>query len=54
MLCNYTFILFLIIMLTLVGAQNQNESLNIANVTGPQVGVKITSPSKNATVPASL
>ena len=38
---------------TLVGAQNQSESLNNANVTGPQkLGVKITSPSKNATVPA--
>ena len=38
---------------TLVGAQNQSESSNIANVTGPhKLGVKITSPSKNATVPA--
>ena len=38
---------------TLVGAQNQSGSSNIANVTGPhKPGVKITSPSKNATVPA--
>ena len=38
---------------TLVGAQNQSESSNNANVTSPQkLGVKITSPSKNATVPA--
>ena len=38
---------------TLVGAQNQSESSNIVNVTGPnKPGVKITSPSKNATVPA--
>ena len=38
---------------TLVGAQNQSESSNNANVTGPhKLGVKITSPSKNATVPA--
>ena len=38
---------------TLVGAQNQSESSNTANVTGPhKLGVKITSPSKNATVPA--
>jgi hypothetical protein len=37
---------------TLVGAQNQSESSNIANVTSPhKLGVKITSPSKNATVP---
>ena len=35
-----------------LGAQNQSESSNIANVTGPhELGVKITSPSKNATVP---
>ena len=38
---------------TLVGAQNQSESSNNANVTSPQkLGVKITSPSKNATGPA--
>ncbi len=38
---------------TLVGAQNQSESSNVANVTGPHtLGVKITSPSKNATVPS--
>jgi hypothetical protein len=37
---------------TLVGAQNQSESSNNANVTGPhKLGVKITSPLKNATVP---
>ena len=38
---------------TLVGAQSQSQSSNIANVTGPhKLGVKITSPPKNATVPA--
>ena len=38
---------------TLVGAQSQSESSNITNVTGPyKLGVKITSPLKNATVPA--
>jgi hypothetical protein len=38
---------------TLVGAQNQSESSNIANVTGPhKLGVKISSPLKNATVPS--
>ena len=35
-----------------IGAQNQSESSNNANVTGPhKLGVKITSPLKNATVP---
>ena len=35
-----------------VGAQNQSESSNNANTIGPhKLGVKITSPSKNATVP---
>ena len=38
---------------TLVGAQNQSESSTNANVIGPnKLGVKITSPLKNATVPA--
>lgn len=40
---------------TLVGAQNQSQSQSSsnANVTGPlKLGVKIISPSKNATVPA--
>jgi hypothetical protein len=38
---------------TLVGAQNQSESSNNENITGPhKLGVKITSPLKNATVPA--
>ena len=38
---------------TLVGAQSQSPGLSNANVTGPpKLGVKITSPSKNATVPA--
>ena len=38
---------------TLVGAQNQSESSTNANVTAPhKLGVKITSPLKNATVPA--
>ena len=37
----------------LVGAQNQSQISSNANVTGPhKMGVKITSPSKNATVPA--
>jgi hypothetical protein len=38
---------------SLVGAQNQSQSSSNANITGPhELGVKITSPSKNATVPA--
>ena len=38
---------------TLVVAQNQSQSSINANVTAPhKLGVKITSPSKNATVPA--
>ena len=38
---------------TLVAAQNQSESSTNANVTAPhKLGVKITSPLKNATVPA--
>ncbi len=38
---------------TLVGAQNQNQSMSNASVTGPhKMGVKIISPSKNTTVPA--
>jgi hypothetical protein len=38
---------------TLLGAQNQSEISNNADVTGPhKLGVKITSPAKNATVPA--
>ena len=38
---------------TLVAAQNQSESSTIANVIGHnKLGVKITSPLKNATVPA--
>ena len=38
---------------TLVGAQNQSESSTNANVIGHnKLGVKITSPLKNATVPA--
>ena len=38
---------------TLVGAQNQSQSSSNTNITGPhKLGVKITSPSKNATVPA--
>ena len=48
-----SYFLTIIAVPTLVGAQNQSESSNIANVTGPhKLGVKITSPSKNATVPA--
>ncbi len=48
-----SYFLTIIVPPTLVGAQNQSESSNIANVTGPhKLGVKITSPSKNATVPA--
>jgi hypothetical protein len=48
-----SYFLTIIAVPTLVGAQNQSESSNIANVTGPhRLGVKITSPSKNATVPA--
>ena len=38
---------------TLVGAQNQSEISNNANVTSPhKMGVKITSPAKNTTIPA--
>ncbi|MGA7006934.1 MAG: hypothetical protein WBY28_07655, partial [Nitrososphaeraceae archaeon] len=38
---------------SLVGAQNQSQSSSNAIVTGShKLGVKITSPSKNATVPA--
>ena len=38
---------------TLVGAQNQSQMSNNSSVTGlHKLGVKITSPSKNATVPA--
>ena len=48
-----TSFLTIIVIPTFVGAQNQSESSNTANVTGPhKLGVKITSPSKNATVPA--
>ena len=48
-----SYFLTIIAIPTLVGAQNQSDSPNIANITGPQkLGVKITSPSKNATVPA--
>ena len=48
-----SYFLTLIAVPTLVGAQNQSESSSIANVTGPhKLGVKITSPPKNATVPA--
>ena len=48
-----SYFLTMIAVPTLVGAQNQSESSNIANVTAPhKLGVKITSPSKNATVPA--
>ena len=47
-----SYFLTIIAVPTLVGAQNQSESSNIANVIGPhKLGVKITSPSKNATVP---
>ena len=46
-----SYFLTIIAVPTLVGAQNQSESSNIANVIGPhKLGVKITSPSKNATV----
>ena len=48
-----SYFLTIIAVPTLVGAQNQSESSSIANVTGPhKLGVKITSPPKNATVPA--
>ena len=48
-----SYFLTIIAIPTLVGAQNQSDSPNIANITGPQkLGVKIISPSKNATVPA--
>ena len=48
-----SYFLTIILPPTLVGAQNQTESSNIANLTGAhKLGVKITSPSKNATVPA--
>ena len=37
---------------TLVGGQNQSQSSNNPNVTGPpKMGVKISSPLKNSTVP---
>ena len=47
-----SYFLTIIAVPTLVGAQNQSGSSNIANVTSPhKLGVKITSQSKNATVP---
>ena len=50
-----SYFLTIIAVPTLVGGQNQSESQSSsnANVTGlHKLGVKITSPSKNATVPA--